>query len=331
MDHKTTRALSAVLTSLVVGAAGCAHASAKNPPQSPPSTASAPSAPQFSVAQAIAPPPADAMLAAEPQVRGAEMTGLSALAPVYFDFDSRALSPASAEVLKKNAEWLKAHEEVVVQVAGRCDQRGTVAYNLALGQLRAAAVRDYYAALGVEGSRVATISYGKEDPVCQDSTEECWSRNRSATTFQALSFDVGGILSKWPETARLAAGLMIEKYGPPRTVSAAALRWRAVKPWKSIVVYRDAALPFEHTVAYAVPADKIGALQKFQHGLIVDADAGTLAARGDSEGNIRLTLNLANEIAAGRMTLEEADRFYAATVQYEASGKTSRYTERLLF
>jgi len=67
-------------------------------------------------------------------------------------------------------------------VAGHCDERGTIEYNLALGQRRAKEVRDYYLRLGVSGKSVATISYGKESPLCREANEECWAKNRRAET-----------------------------------------------------------------------------------------------------------------------------------------------------
>jgi len=112
-----------------------------------------------------------------------------------------------------------------VQVAGRCDQRGTVAYNLALGQRRATSVRDYYIKLGVSGGRVATISYGKEDPVCEEASEECWSKNRTATTLKATPANISGVFSAWPRLAQLTARTMIEKYGLPQEKIRARLRW----------------------------------------------------------------------------------------------------------
>ncbi len=104
------------------------------------------------------------------------------LKTVPFDYDSAKLSDEALAVLKSNADVIKGDAEMVVLVAGHCDERGTVAYNLALGQKRAKEVRDYYIRLGVDGSKVATISYGKEQPVCSESTEECWSKNRRAET-----------------------------------------------------------------------------------------------------------------------------------------------------
>lgn len=102
--------------------------------------------------------------------------------PVAFDYDSAQLSPDALETLKANAAVMKGRKGAEFLVAGHCDERGTVAYNLALGQKRAKEVRDYYMRLGIDGRRVATISYGKEMPSCSESTEECWSKNRRAVT-----------------------------------------------------------------------------------------------------------------------------------------------------
>jgi peptidoglycan-associated lipoprotein len=104
------------------------------------------------------------------------------LKTVPFDYDSAKLSDDALAILKANAEVIKGDETIEVLVAGHCDERGTTAYNLALGQKRAKEVRDYYIRLGVDGTRVATISFGKEQPLCSDSNDECWSKNRRAET-----------------------------------------------------------------------------------------------------------------------------------------------------
>ena len=104
------------------------------------------------------------------------------LKSVPFDYDSAKLSDDALAALKANAEIIKADSAVEVLVAGHCDERGTTAYNLALGQKRAKEVRDYYVSLGIDGGRVATISYGKEQPLCSVSNDECWSKNRRAET-----------------------------------------------------------------------------------------------------------------------------------------------------
>lgn len=119
---------------------------------------------------------------AEPDVRGEIARAVPELKEIRFAYDSDRLDEESRAVLKANAAWLKSKPGVLAQVAGHCDERGTVAYNLALGQRRARSVRDYYRALGVDGARVATISYGRERPLCREASEGCWARNRRAET-----------------------------------------------------------------------------------------------------------------------------------------------------
>jgi len=119
---------------------------------------------------------------AEASVRGSEFTQSTDIATIHFDYDSYALGEEARATLKKNADYLKAHADLDVLAAGNCDERGTIAYNLALGQKRAKAVRDFYIRLGVSGKRVATISYGKEKPVCSESNESCWTKNRRGDT-----------------------------------------------------------------------------------------------------------------------------------------------------
>ena len=104
------------------------------------------------------------------------------LQPVPFDYDSAKLSDDALAVLKSNAASITGDPAIEVLVAGHCDERGTTAYNLALGQKRAKEVRDYYVSLGIDGGRVATISYGKEQPLCAQSDDACWSKNRRAET-----------------------------------------------------------------------------------------------------------------------------------------------------
>jgi len=127
---------------------------------------------------------------AEPDVRDMNVRAVPELEAVHFPYDSDRLDDADRGVLRSNSEWLKSHANVKIQVAGHCDQRGTTAYNLALGQRRATAVRDYYASLGVDAGRIATISYGKERPLCSDSEESCWSRNRRGETLEAVEAKV---------------------------------------------------------------------------------------------------------------------------------------------
>src|SRR6185295_11140069 len=118
----------------------------------------------------------------EVNIRGAEFGATPKLAAVYFDYDRYALGEEARASLAKNAEYLKANSDFDVLVEGNCDERGTIEYNLALGQKRAQTVRDYYTRLGVPGKQLGTLSYGKEKPTCAEATEACWAKNRRAET-----------------------------------------------------------------------------------------------------------------------------------------------------
>ena len=118
----------------------------------------------------------------EGNIRGGEFSSLEVIQPVYFDFDKYGLSDDNRGTLQKNAEVLKTHKDWLILVEGHCDSRGTVEYNLALGQKRAKEIRAYYVRLGVSGSAMGTISYGEEKPVCGEETEACWAQNRRAET-----------------------------------------------------------------------------------------------------------------------------------------------------
>jgi len=100
------------------------------------------------------------------------------LQTIYFDYDSSSLRPDALSTLRDNAEKLKKVPNVLVQIAGHCDERGTQEYNLALGERRALAVRDHLIQLGISGDRLVTISYGEEDPAVPGHDESAWSKNR---------------------------------------------------------------------------------------------------------------------------------------------------------
>lgn len=101
---------------------------------------------------------------------------------VYFALDQSSLKPEGMATLRAQAEWLKRYPGYTIRVEGNCDERGTREYNLALGERRANAAREYLIAQGVDPNRIQTVSYGKERPVCVESTESCWARNRNATS-----------------------------------------------------------------------------------------------------------------------------------------------------
>ena len=104
---------------------------------------------------------------------------------VFFAFDSSAISADSAEILDTQVKWLKKHEEVKVVVQGYCDERGTREYNLALGERRANAVKQFLVSKGIAADRISTISYGKERPAVLGNNEAAWAQNRRAVTVVA--------------------------------------------------------------------------------------------------------------------------------------------------
>ena len=101
---------------------------------------------------------------------------------VFFGYDRFDLSTEARAVLERQAAWLRRYPNVRVLVAGKCDERGTREYNLALGARRAAAARDFLVSLGIDGGRIESVSYGKERPLDARANEEAWSVNRNAHT-----------------------------------------------------------------------------------------------------------------------------------------------------
>jgi peptidoglycan-associated lipoprotein len=164
---------------LVVGlAAGCAMTPATTTTSAPSPDGTAmtgPSGPQGGTRQAAAGGATTRVPIASfrPAVTGT-------LNDIYFDFDKYDLSADATRTLDENAEWLKANPKSLLLIEGHADERGTVAYNLALGERRAKATQNYLAARGIQSGRVSIISYGEERPQCADHTEECWAKNRRA-------------------------------------------------------------------------------------------------------------------------------------------------------
>ncbi|KAF0127330.1 MAG: peptidoglycan-associated lipoprotein [Elusimicrobia bacterium] len=118
----------------------------------------------------------------ESSLRGKAYAPDPELSPVRFSYDKSELGEEARRKLQANVAVLKKRPGLEIQIAGHCDERGTSEYNLALGQRRANAVRDYYRYLGVGMGRMSTISYGEEAPLCAETAEDCWSRNRRAET-----------------------------------------------------------------------------------------------------------------------------------------------------
>lgn len=101
-------------------------------------------------------------------------------ADIMFEYDKYDVKESYKSELQAVAAWMTKNSSAKVSVEGNCDDRGTNEYNLALGDRRAKAVKDYLVSLGVPSSRIETISYGEEKPVCTEQSEECWAKNRRA-------------------------------------------------------------------------------------------------------------------------------------------------------
>lgn len=172
-----------VLVVLALAAATAFTACAKKaPPAPPPPPPVAPEAPP------PAPPPPPKPEVAPVVDEYARLKAMSAeeieksglLGEVYFEYDKADIREQDRATLAKNADALKRFDFLRITVEGHCDERGTVEYNLALGERRAKAAYDYLVSLGVPADRLKTVSYGKEVPVCAQSSEDCWQRNRRA-------------------------------------------------------------------------------------------------------------------------------------------------------
>jgi len=100
------------------------------------------------------------------------------LRDVFFGYDSWTISEEGRQSLTQDAQWIKTNGGALVKIEGHCDERGTLAYNLVLGEKRAKAVRNYLVELGVGANRLSVVSYGKERPFCNERSETCYQQNR---------------------------------------------------------------------------------------------------------------------------------------------------------
>jgi peptidoglycan-associated lipoprotein len=183
MIRRFTVCAAVVLMVAVTGAA-CHHnpkpqppAPAPAPPPPPPPTTPPPPPPP-----PAAPTPAPAPAPTEAEIfRNKTLEQLNAEKPlgdVFFSLDSTDLGEEARGLLQKNVEWMKKWTTTKVMVEGHADSRGTNEYNLALGERRADAVRDYLVSLGLAADRLTIVSKGEEQPSCSEETEACWQQNR---------------------------------------------------------------------------------------------------------------------------------------------------------
>ena len=156
----------------------------------PPATSAAAAAPSV-VSEAPPPPPQRGTAASAPASAVAlsddelfarktldELNAERPLADVLFELDEWSFGEDSRAILQKNADWLRRWASTRITVEGHCDDRGTGEYNLALGERRANAVKEYLGSLGVTPDRILAVSKGEESPVCSEADPSCWHRNR---------------------------------------------------------------------------------------------------------------------------------------------------------
>ena len=177
--------LSTVALLILVVLASCSRRTpppAPPPPAPPPPvTAPAPPPPPPPPPPAPAPAPPQRPLTEDELFARKTLDELNAempLADALFNYDESTIRDDARAVLQRNSEFLKRWPSTRVSIEGHADSRGTNEYNLALGERRAAAVRDYLASLGITGDRMLVVSRGEETPICTDETEACWQRNR---------------------------------------------------------------------------------------------------------------------------------------------------------
>jgi peptidoglycan-associated lipoprotein len=182
--NRSFRLFAASLLCAALTAGACAKKKPEPPPPPPPPVAAP--APAATPPPPPPPPPPAPVPAPRPPTEDeifasktlAQLNDEKPLTDVFFAYDSQDLSEEGRASLTKNTEWLKRRTSTTVMVEGHADSRGTNEYNLALGERRADAVRDYLVSLGIATDRITIVSKGEEQPFCSDENESCWQQNR---------------------------------------------------------------------------------------------------------------------------------------------------------
>jgi peptidoglycan-associated lipoprotein len=130
-----------------------------------------------SVRITVSPGPPPAPTTAQPTI---EELFTREVQDAYFDYDSAEIRPDARNALSSTAQFLRSYPDINVVLEGHCDERGSTEYNLALGDRRAQAARQFLVSLGVPADRIQSVSYGKERPSCMEQNEGCWQKNRRA-------------------------------------------------------------------------------------------------------------------------------------------------------
>jgi hypothetical protein len=172
----------------------------------------------------------------------------------------------------------------------------------------------------------------------------CNSMGTTAQAQSAMRMDPAGMeamLASWPEASRMAAMDMMRKYGSPQGVTASMLIWENNGPWKWTRIFREPVqhnFPMPHpdvleqAINYQVPVDRYDDLARYDGSVIAERTKGQLSARCDKEGANFLAINLANDVATGRRTVEDARAYYARAMQaFKQTNRMDPYMQRLQF
>ena len=164
---------------------------------------------------------------------------------------------------------------------------------------------------------------------------------QSAHSARMDAADAEAMVANWPEASRMAAMEMVQKYGPPQGMTASMLVWENNGPWKWTRVFRESVqhnFPMPHpdvleqAINYQVPVGRYDDLARYDGSVIAERTKGQLSARCDKEGANFLAINLANDVATGQRTVEEARAYYARAIQtFMQTNRMDPYMERLQF
>jgi peptidoglycan-associated lipoprotein len=182
MKTQPARLLALVVTvAVALGAASCQKKAAKTVPEAPTAPAETAPPPRAEITQPAAEPfPKTDVDKVEVETSIDDLNRQGVLKTIYFGYNSEAIDDTAKATLQANAAWLKSHNKYMVEIGGHCDERGSIGYNVALGDRRATATKTYIAGLGVAAGQLVAVSYGEEKPADPGHDEAAWSKNRRA-------------------------------------------------------------------------------------------------------------------------------------------------------
>jgi len=174
--------VSAIVLAVAFGAMSCQKKAAKTVPETPVVQAETapPPAPSEPAAPSAEPFPRTDLDKSNVETSIDDLNRQGVLKTVYFGYDSNQIDDLAKSTLQANAAWLKSHNKYTVEIGGHCDERGSIGYNVALGDRRATAAKDYITGLGVSAAQLVAVSYGEERPALPGHDESAYSKNRRA-------------------------------------------------------------------------------------------------------------------------------------------------------